>query len=48
MTAFKNPDGKIVLVLLNPTENGRTINLRMNGKVIKFEVHRNAIATALL
>lgn len=48
MTAFKNPDGKIVLVLLNPTENDRTINLRMNGKVIKFEVHRNAIATARL
>ncbi|HCM14288.1 MAG TPA: glucosylceramidase, partial [Lachnospiraceae bacterium] len=48
MTAFKNPDGKIVLVLLNPTDHTMPVNIRINGKIIEFEVHKNAIATALL
>ncbi|HCR39332.1 MAG TPA: glucosylceramidase [Lachnospiraceae bacterium] len=48
MTAFKNPDGEIVLVLLNPTDHTMPVNIRINGKIIEFEVHKNAIATALL
>jgi glucosylceramidase len=48
MTAFKNPDGTVVLVILNPTESTMPITIRVNGTLLQFEVLGNSIATALL
>ncbi|NLP34880.1 MAG: glucosylceramidase [Clostridiales bacterium] len=48
MTAFKNQDGSIALVLLNTTDKDMPVNIRINGKVFKIEIQKNAIATALL
>jgi glucosylceramidase len=48
VTAFKNADNSIVLVVLNVTEQDRPVVIRMNGELIQFEVKKESIATALL
>jgi glucosylceramidase len=48
MTAFKNPDDSIVLVVLNVTEQDMPVVIRINGKLIRFDVRKESIATALL
>ncbi len=47
-TAFKNPDGSLALVVLNRTEKKLPVVIRVEGKLIEFELPGNAIATALL
>jgi len=48
MTAFKNPDDSIVLVILNQNELTMPVTIRLNGKLLQFEVQKASIATALL
>jgi glucosylceramidase len=48
MTAFKNQDGSIVLVLLNREEKDMSVVIRINGELLQFQVPKNSIATALL
>ena len=48
MTAFKNPDGSIVAVVLNPTDKEMPIHLRINGDIVSFVVPGDAIATAII
>lgn len=48
MTAFKNPNGSIAVVMMNPTDQNIPVNIHKNGEVYKVEILKNAIATALL
>lgn len=48
VTAFKNTDGSIVLVMLNGTERELPVVIRIQGKLLEFIVEKNSIATALL
>lgn len=48
MTAFKNPDGSLVQVMLNCTEKDLSVVIRVQGKLVQFDVPKNSIATALL
>ena len=48
VTAFKNPDGALVLIALNQTMKPLPVILRLNRRVFEFEVAENSIATALL
>jgi glucosylceramidase len=48
VTAFKNPEGSLVLVALNRTDRKLPIVIRVNGELIEFELPESSIATALL
>ncbi len=48
MTAFKNADGSIVLVMLNRNEYDLPVVIRIDGKVAEFIVPQNAIVTGLI
>ncbi|TAH63235.1 MAG: glucosylceramidase [Anaerolineaceae bacterium] len=48
ITAFKNPDGSVVLVTLNTTSKSIPVNVHIEGNVYKFEMLANAIATAII
>lgn len=48
MTAFKNPDGSIVMVYLNRTETDIPVTIRYNGDLISFNVEGSTISTAIL
>jgi glucosylceramidase len=48
MTAFKNPDGSLVLVLLNRKEREMPVNIRIDDRIIQFAMPKSSIATALL
>ncbi len=48
VTALKNPDGSIVVVLLNRCGQDMPVNFRVNGSLAGFTVPRNSISTALL
>lgn len=47
-TAARNPDGSVVVVLFNPTENERSIQLTMKDKNIRSRLSANAIQTILI
>ena len=42
---FKNPDGSIVLVVLNRTENEKKIIFSLNGKLVESVVEARSIST---
>lgn len=48
MTAFKNLDGSLALVVLNRNEKDMNVNIRLNDELIQFPVPKSSIATALL
>jgi len=48
VTAFKNPEGTLAVVLLNRTEKKLPVVIRLNGEIIEFELPENAIATGLI
>lgn len=48
ITAYKNPDGRIVFVLLNRTDEERVAVIRMNGMVIETTVEPRAICTGVI
>lgn len=45
VTAAQNPDGSVVAVLFNPTENEKHIRLLINTKSISFSISAKAIQT---
>ncbi|MCU9613067.1 glucosylceramidase [Caldibacillus lycopersici] len=48
ITALKNPDGTVVIVLLNRSEEDLPVSLRLNGQVSHFTVQANSINTGIL
>lgn len=48
ITAFKNPDETIAVVLLNRTKEGKKVYLRLEGQVVDFVVPAEAIVTGIL
>lgn len=48
ITAAKNPDGTIVLVVMNTSEEDKLVNLRMNGTTTRLTFWGNSIATVLI
>ncbi|MDF2484581.1 MAG: glucosylceramidase [Herbinix sp.] len=48
VTAFKNPEGTLVLVALNRTQKNIPVVIRVNGELIEFELPGSTIATALI
>jgi glucosylceramidase len=48
VTAFRNPEGSIVLVALNRTYRKLPVIIRWYGELIEFELPESSIATALL
>jgi len=48
VTAFKNPDETIVIVMLNRNEFDIPVNIRINGKLAEIAVAANSIVTGLI
>ncbi len=48
VTAVQNPDGSVVVVLLNQTEETHGIDLNLNGQVHKFSIQGSALQTVVL
>jgi len=46
--AVENPDGSLVVVVFNPTEQSHVIELAMNGKTNRFEIGAQGIQTLVL
>ena len=47
LTALKNPEGSLVLVALNRTEQDLPVSIRLEGKTVDFTVAKASIATAI-
>lgn len=47
-TAVKNPDGTIVLVIFNPTEQEVSIEIDLNNKKSQISIQANALQTAII
>ena len=43
--SFKNPDGSIVTVVLNATDNDLDFNIVLNGKIITAKAEKHSVAT---
>lgn len=48
VTAFKNPDGNIVAVIFNPTENSYNSFVRLEGRLCPVKTEANTITTLLI
>jgi glucosylceramidase len=48
VTAAKNPDGTIAVVIFNETENPTNINLLLKEKIMKFSIDARAIQTVVI
>ena len=48
VTAFKNPDGSIILVLLSRSEKSMPVNIRINGQIARTEVPARSICTGVI
>jgi glucosylceramidase len=48
VTAAQNPDGTIAVVIFNPTEKAKGINLMANGKTVDFSISAKALQTIVL
>ena len=48
VTAARNPDGSIVLVVLNRTGEEIPYNVRIQGELVKLKAEANSIATAVI
>jgi glucosylceramidase len=48
VTAFKNPDGSLAVIILNRFEQDMPVNFRINGDIVSFTVPKSSISTALL
>jgi glucosylceramidase len=48
MTAFKNPDGALVLVMLNRNDYDIPVNVDINLKLFHADITKNSIATAVI
>jgi glucosylceramidase len=48
MTAAKNPDGSITVILLNPENKDQAYAIRMDGKVIRVKVPAQTLSTLII
>nr|WP_283249439.1 glycoside hydrolase family 30 beta sandwich domain-containing protein [Bacillus sp. FJAT-49736] len=48
LTALKNPDGSIVIVLLNRSKEDIPVHLRLNGEVAEFSIPGDSIMTGIV
>lgn len=48
VTAYKNPDGKIVVVILNRSEDELPVVLRLNNEIAKLTLKPSAICTGMI
>ncbi len=48
VTAAKNPDGTVAVVIFNETESPRRISLSMNEKIMEFSIDAQAIQTIVI
>jgi glucosylceramidase len=48
LTAVKNPDGSVVVVMLNETEEPMNISIELEGKVRELAIDGKAVQTVLL
>lgn len=48
VTAAQNPDGSIAVVLFNPQEKGKAIELNMAGEMVSFTINAKAIQTLII
>ncbi|MFN2394824.1 MAG: glycoside hydrolase family 30 beta sandwich domain-containing protein [Bacteroidales bacterium] len=48
VTAVQNPDGSIAVVLFNPTEEAKGINLSLHGESMNFAISAKAIQTFVI
>ncbi|MDF2538674.1 MAG: glycoside hydrolase family 30 [Herbinix sp.] len=48
MTAFRNPDGSIVVIMLNRNETAIPVNCDINNQLFHVEIPNNAIVTAVI
>jgi len=47
-TAVKNPDGTIALVVFNPTDNKKTIDIQLNNKNAIISIDKKALQTIII
>ena len=47
-TAFRNPDGTLIIVLFNSGEDSIPVNLRLNGQLVKLNLKGQTIATGVV
>lgn len=48
VTAYKNPDGSIIFVLLNRSEKVMPVNIRIDGQIARTEAPARAICTGVI
>ncbi|MDF2945047.1 MAG: glucosylceramidase [Herbinix sp.] len=48
VTALKNPDGKLVIVLLNRSEEKIPVVIRLKGEYFSMEIERQSISTGII
>ncbi len=48
MTAAKNPDNSIAVIVFNPTEETKDLNISLGKKSSKFSINKKAIQTILI
>jgi len=48
VTAAKNPDGSIAVVLFNPSESSKGIELELNGEQAAFSIAAKAVQTVII
>jgi glucosylceramidase len=48
VTALKNPDGKLVIVLLNRSEEKIPVVIRLKGEYLSMEIERQSISTGII
>ena len=44
----RNPDGSIAVVLFNPSESSKGIELELNGEQAEFSIAAKAVQTVLI
>ena len=47
-TAVKNPDGSIIVVVFNPSEQIQNLEINLNNKKISISINANALQTIVL
>jgi glucosylceramidase len=48
VTAAKNPDGSIAVVLFNPEDSAREVSISLNGTIASFTIAPKAIQTMVI
>lgn len=48
VVAFKNPDNKIVVIILNTLNENKEIFIRLNGKITKINIKKKSISSLII